>query len=293
MALVTEASLREKYGDVDRLPTDRFEVPQGTVVTPSARSWLIDRRVDLVIGGKVVFATARPSAAGEGDRGSAAPAVPARDGAVSSAAVESAPVRPSAQPTPSALPAFTKPERFDVIDGSQLPEKPEHLTALRGNLLVPKDHPEIRFRGQLDSLEADIIVTQTVFARLGLTVGVADLGEMLRFVKQILRAEVLDLPLEQINLLGLDDAQLRHRSHYPQEYYGMPHFAASVDDGEAVALLNRLRTRVREVELAAFTAYSTGGTDAPSRPDLIQALNRLSSACYLMMFKAKCKEYDQ
>ena len=39
-------------------------------------------------------------------------------------------------------------------------EKPEEMTHLRGNRLVPKTHPRIRFRGQLDSLMAQVLELQ-------------------------------------------------------------------------------------------------------------------------------------
>ena len=35
--------------------------------------------------------------------------------------------------------------------------KPEHMTHLRGSQLVPKVHPIIAFRGQLDSFEAMLL----------------------------------------------------------------------------------------------------------------------------------------
>ena len=266
MALVTEATVREQCGD-PVLPTlTRYEVAAGTVVSPSARAWLIDRHIDLVIGDKVIFAHPRT----EG---------------------RSVETTPAAQEV-SALPAFTAPEHFDVIDGSQVETKPEHLTALRGNLLVAKNHPQIKFRGRLDSLEADIVWTQVQFRTLGLEQAVADLGEVLNDVRQILRSEVLDVPFEQVTLLGLDDEQLRYRSHYPKTFYAMTHFAATVDDGEGVVLLNRLRTQVREVELAAYDAFAVSEAEPPTRLDLIKALNRLSSAVYLMMFKAKTGDYQ-
>jgi len=244
MTVVTEAQVREQFGEPGG-SVSQYELPSGTLVTPSARAWLIDHRIDLVIGGP-------------------------------------APV--------SALPAFTPPKQFDVIDGSKVDTKPEHLTALRGNLLVPKNHPQIKFRGLLDALEADLVAAQFVFARLGLATGIDDLRDVLRYVKQILRCEVLDVPFEDVSLIGLDDAALRERSHHPQQYFGMPHFAASLDDGEAVILLNQLRTKARQVELAAYDAFAVDG-GAPSRVDIIKALNRLSSGLYIMMYKAKLKEY--
>ena len=40
--------------------------------------------------------------------------------------------------------------------------KPEHMTHLRGEELVFKDHPRIAFRGAIDSLESEIILFQTL-----------------------------------------------------------------------------------------------------------------------------------
>ncbi|MDR0285931.1 MAG: hypothetical protein LBI33_13740 [Propionibacteriaceae bacterium] len=274
MALVTEMTLREQLDEASLATMTRYEVPANTVVTPAARAWLMDRRIDLVIGQKVIFAVPR------GLRDDPGPTVP---GSVTAAS-------PAAEPV-SALPAFTPPDHFDVIDGSQIAGKPEHLTALRGNLLVPKNHPEIKFRGQIDSLEADILLAQVQFVGLGLAAGVAELGEVLRYAKQILRCEVLEVPFDTVTLFGFNDAELRHRSHHPKDFYGIPHFAPSAEDGPAVVLLNSLRTKVREVELAAYDAFAVGGTQPPTRIDLIRALNRLSSAVYLMMLKAKTGGY--
>jgi len=302
MALITEAVLRQQYGDAEDLSITCYEVPEGTVVTPSARAWLVDHRLDLKIGDKKIFAS--PHEAGD----DWANPEPAKQYKASGPTVYNPPVyvtqpvmpapAPSPAPAPvyipgSALPAFTKPDLFDVIDGSKVAVKPEYLTALRGNLLVPKNHPQIKFRGMLDALEADIVAAQVTFGALGMQAGVADLAETLRYTRQVLRCEVLDVPFEETTLLGWDEAALRQHSHHPQEMFGITHFAASADDGEAVVLLNQLRTRARQVELAAQDAFDAGRMAPPTRLDLIMALNRLSSAFYLMMFKAKTKGYER
>jgi len=256
VALLTEAQLRRQFGDTGEPGITCYELPAGTIVTPSARAWLTDHRIDLIVG--QVRVTPKPAPDEE----------------------------------PSALPAFIPPSRFDVIDGSQIETKPEHLTALRGNLLVPKNHPQIRFRGQLDALEADIVAAELVFDRLGLSQGLDDLRQVMRYVKEILRAEVLDVPFETPGLFGLSDAQLREQSHHPRRTYGITHFAASCKDGEAVVVLNQLRTRARQAEIAAYDAFSATGVAEPTRIDIIQALNRLSSAFYLMMFRTKTGVYQ-
>jgi ethanolamine utilization cobalamin adenosyltransferase len=311
VSVLTEAGLRQQLRCQDLAAMTDFTAPAGTIVTPAAKAWLIDHKLGLVVGERRVLRgpnsppAARP---GPDDRpGAGRPAGTSRPGG--SGATGSRPIgsgsaasgssgsgpdglEPSPAAPVSALPEFRAPAHYTVLNGGQLETKPEHMTALRGDLLVMKDHPAIALRGQLDSLEAAILEAQVVFRRLGLEPGVAELGQVLRYVKNLLRAEVLEEPLGQISLFGWDDAELRARSHRPQDYYGLPHFATSVDDGEAVVRLNSLRTQAREVELAAYNAFKRSDGRPPEREDLILALNRLSSAFYLMMFKAKAKEYQ-
>ena len=60
----------------------------------------------------------------------------------------------------SILPAEqAKIERYRLISGGFLEEKPEHMTHLHGDVLVRKTHPRIRFRGAMDTLEAEILLS--------------------------------------------------------------------------------------------------------------------------------------
>ena len=108
----------------------------------------------------------------------------------------------------------------------------------------------------------------------------------LEFVRKLLRCEVLEESLPEGNLLGLSEAQLRKHSHFPQEYYGQPHFAPSARDGSAIAWLNRARCAAREAELAAVEAF-TDREGIPTRPDLLRGMNRVSSGLYLLMIRQK------
>ena len=177
------------------------------------------------------------------------------------------------------------------VDSSLFSGKPEHLTALYGNTLVCKTNGIICLRGKLDSLAARIIETQLAFQRLGLSKGFDDLEETLEVVRSIMRAEVLEKELESVFLFGMDEAELRNRSHMPEKHYGIPHFFASADDGEEVVLLNSLRAASREAELQACSAFKTKSGES-ERPDIIMALNRLSSAYYIMMLRVKTGEYE-
>jgi ethanolamine utilization cobalamin adenosyltransferase len=59
-------------------------------------------------------------------------------------------------------------------------------------------------------------------------------------------------------------------------------------DGKTVLLLNRCRTAVRAAELAAAHAF-TDADGICSRPDLLQALNRMSSMVYILIIQAKAE----
>ncbi|MEA3265579.1 MAG: phosphate propanoyltransferase [Candidatus Fermentibacteria bacterium] len=171
-----------------------------------------------------------------------------------------------------------------VADGTTYAVKPEDLTQLTGNQLVSKDHPRIIFRGWLDRLQAEILLSQKQMAVGGDLSLRRNLGELLDRARAILRAEVVDEELESCDFLGFNEAEIRERSHHPQKYFGLEHLEISADMDSVVLSLNRLRTLVRSAELAAVTAFS--GAGAVERNDIVQALNRLSSVVYVMMLQA-------
>lgn len=172
---------------------------------------------------------------------------------------------------------------YRLLNGGCLAEKPEHMTHLNGEILVSKTHPRIRFRGKLDTLEAELILCQLADGALVTTV-----GEVLALTRQVIRCDVLEEPMKEEKLWGLTESELRKRSHFPQEYYGQPHFAPSVEDGKVVASLNRARCAAREAELAAVEAFSDKDGN-PTRLDILRAMNRISSALYLLMVQEKAK----
>ena len=176
-----------------------------------------------------------------------------------------------------------RPERYRLLSGGYAEEKPEHMTHLNGEVLVPKTHPRIRFRGKMDTLEAELILCQLV---PGAPEGA--LGEILDLSRKILRCDVLEEPLRQETLCGLTQEEQRGRSHMPQDYYGQPHFMPQASDGSVIAGLNRARCFAREAELAAVEAFSNRDGNL-IREDIPKALNRMSSMLYLLMIQEKAK----
>lgn len=177
-----------------------------------------------------------------------------------------------------------RPERYQLLGGGYAEEKPEHMTHLEGITLAPKTHPRIVFRGKMDTLEARLLA-----CRLAVPEFDRELGELLTVTRTLLRREVLGEPVGEETLFGLTEGELRKRSHFPQDYYGQPHFMPEAADGPKMVQLNLARCAAREAELAAAAAFVTSDGQV-TRADLLRAMNRLSSAIYLLMIRQKRKE---
>ena len=182
----------------------------------------------------------------------------------------------------SILPAEeAKIDTYRLLSGGVMTQKPEHMTHLYGDVLVEKTHPRIAFRGAIDTLEAEIMLCQLnagAFQR--------ELSEILALVRRLIRCDVLDEPVPGEKLCGLTEDEIRRRSHFPQDFYGQPHFMPEHTDGEVVLWLNRARCAARAAELAAVRAF-VDQEGRPVRTDILRAMNRVSSMLYLLMIQAK------
>lgn len=258
MAVLTEGEVRKRLSREDLKALKEFKVVKGEIITPSAKSYLAEHNINLVY--------------------------------VNS---EEEKLKEETKPKEIIKEVFRDKEyKYETVFGAKLDEKPEHMTHLTGNLLVFKDHKRIKFRGRIDSLEAEIIKTQILCEREGLHKLVLDLQEILDLMGQILRCEVLSEPLHNFTLQGMDEKELREKSHYPKKYFGINHEMPTYEMGEVVASLNGLRTLTRETEISAYEAFK-GEYGEVLREDLIRALNRLSSAYWIMIFKVRTGKYEK
>ena len=175
-----------------------------------------------------------------------------------------------------------RPDGYRLQNGALLQQKPEHMTHLNAQFLVDKTHPRIAFRGAVDTLEAALLLAA------GEATGSirTQLEEALAYTRYLLGQEVLEQPIVCRALGGMDEKQLRERSHRPQDFYGKPHFMPQPTDGKALLLVNFARCKAREAELLAVKAFQDA-EGLPTRLDLLQALNRLSSFLYLIMIQMK------
>jgi ethanolamine utilization cobalamin adenosyltransferase len=182
---------------------------------------------------------------------------------------------------PGGMPVSPIPDRGkatfqDAETGELYAGKPEAMTHLRANLLVSKTHGRIRFRGGLDSLEAEVLEAQVLAAEEGeLREG---LGELLRCLRDLMSAEVNERPLGALVLFGLSADEIHAQTHNVKAVFGIAHPVPDHTMGALAVRLNTLRTRVRALELLAVETFRPGGS--VPRDDIILALNRLSSAVY-------------
>ena len=261
MALITEEDIRKRVHEGAFEKVKELMIDASTIVTPSARGYLTQLGITIKKEGPRIDQTRQKegikmSQKEENQLGEATDTV------------------------------------YETLFGGRLYEKPEHMTHLRGNVLVFKDHPIIALRGAIDSLESEIILAQIVSNRLGKKKLTEDLEEIIGFIRKLLRCEITGESVEGFSLQGLNEASLREQSYHPSTYFGVKHFLPTYKKGEMVAYLNRLRTMTRHTELIAYQAFKNEYGQV-TRNDMIQAWNRLSSLFWIMMFKEITGKYDQ
>lgn len=121
------------------------------------------------------------------------------------------------------LPAESaRPAGFRTLFGATITEKPEHMTHLNSEILVMKDHPRIQFRGEIDSLEAEILLAQKDAAAEGYEAVCKDLEEILGFVRRLIRCDVLGEPLPAMTLCGLTEKSSGKEATIPRNTTANP-----------------------------------------------------------------------
>lgn len=263
MRYITEADLRKRFGPGNELGNGlgsgtELRLGPDDRLTPAARDFIQARRIKIVI-------------------------LNAHDTSNEEKKLIRDPLS-LATPAPTSTTSLTYPKSQDLF---AVRSKPAHLTHLNATETIHKSHPRILLRGRLDSLIADVVLVQTELAQEGQLKGQNGpavkkaLAELRSWLGRILRSEVTGEPLPALTLGSLSYEQIREISHHPLRHLKHDHILPDVSQGLGAARLNRLRTQAREVELCAVKAFINpdGGT---SRDDLILALNRLSSAIYIL-----------
>ena len=162
-------------------------------------------------------------------------------------------------------------------------QKPDAMTHLDATTLVAKNDLRIAFRGRVDSAIANAVLLQTQWQQEAVA---PTLQRMLADIRSalgnVLRCETLSETMLPITIGDFDEAQLHAVSHNPLKHLGHDHIVPALEHGITVARLNVLRTAIREAEVAGAQAFIDKDFSV-RRGDLLQALNRLSSAVYVLM----------
>ena len=183
--------------------------------------------------------------------------------------------------------------------------KPDTLTHIDAHHLVSKNDPRLLFRGKLDSVIAQAVLTQIQLTQTPSDALAPIMPQLSRYMADVrsalgnvLKAEATGETMSAVALGNLSAAAIHKMSHHPLKYLGHDHLVPDEKQGMQVALLNLLRAQIREAELYAAQIYITRDFRV-KRPDIMQALNRLSSAVYVLMLlthlahQGKCVDLEQ
>ena len=185
---------------------------------------------------------------------------------------------------------WDRPGTFPVVLSGDLPlcaecgqpvhAKPEHMTQLDATTFASKTAPRLKLRGRVDSLHAFVMLAAAMARRDRLDALARHLDTLAAYCREIMSAEYNVRPVASLTLAGMDATQLHAISHWPDRHLGIEHIVPGADDHEILHWLNVVRTQAREVEVVALESL------VPT--DLAHALNRLSSAVYVLelLFKA-------
>ena len=153
-----------------------------------------------------------------------------------------------------------------TLCGNEVSHKPEAMTHLDPHHLTGKNHPRLRLRAKLDTSIAHAVWVQ------------AELSD-------VERASTLSFWLADVRSCLGNEQAIHRLSHDPLRYFGHDHLVPDASQGITVARLNLLRALIREAEVIAADVYIDRDYKL-TRPDILQALNRLSSAVYVLMLLA-------
>ena len=294
MRAITEDFLRYELRSSQQ---EVYVIPQGKILTPAAREYLQQRKIRIEKEGGYTYTHQLK-----------APVQKAEEPEEKEAQKQPEPKktelknRPHVvatevpQPEEVEIPVqitVPKPKYVDYETNAYYYEKPEHMTQLFGNKLVCKDHPRILFRGKLDALQADVVLAQAMIqASNGSQSLIKDLADILKDLREMMKCEVLDEEMAETTVIGLTHEELRAQSHNPMKYYNIKQMVLpDYTMGTEYAWLNKLRTAIRETEVAACQAFHSGKTYI--RKDIIEELNRLSSALHIMMCRHLAGWYSE
>lgn len=251
--VITESELRELWRD-GKNPLPAF--PLSTRFSPAAKDFLKDHNL------KIQFQTAEQN--------------PNPQSKITNPQWD----KPASFPI-----VFTGPLPVCAVCGQPLERKPDHMTQLDAGYFASKTHPRIKFRGQIDSLHALVMLVAAEARRYQLQKLAEGLDTVAAYCREVQSAEYHGRAVQPLVLLDKGEDELHQLSHHPDQHLGIPHLVPLPTDHAILHWLNIVRTQTRELEFTALDIYGPKEHthEDVSRPGTLpQALNRLSSAVYVL-----------
>ena len=253
--VLSEDILKIKYR---KEPFDVFEIEKGTLLTPSAKQFLNEKGIELVIKGEKPLVSTK----NEEDNLEAEEKI------------------------------FYEKPKYVGKNGECYFEKPEHMTVVDGNVLISKNSKLIALRGKIETFLAEVLLTGK---EIELTSNndklMRDIETIIKFIQNIMVAEKLDKILEnQILLDSKTIKDIKEIIDNPKEYFKKGHLLeVSLNSDLTIHKLNRLRFLARELEIQVIDYFVEDYK--VSRKDLLEAFNVLSDVIYIIILKYDNGDY--
>ena len=202
---------------------DVFEIEKGTLLTPSAKQFLNEKGIRLVIKGEEDPVLTKQNEFGE--------------------------------ETEEKI-IYEKP-KYVGKNGECYFEKPEYMTVVDGNVLISKNSKLISLRGKIDTFLAELLLNTKEIEQSSNNKLIKDIETVIKFIQNIIVAEKLDKILEnQILLDSKTIKDIKEIIDNPKEYFKKGHLLeVSLNSDLTIHKLNRLRFLARELEIQAIDYF--------------------------------------
>ncbi|QNE66245.1 ethanolamine utilization protein [Fusobacterium hwasookii] len=253
--VLSEDILKIKYR---KEPFDVFEIEKGTLLTPSAKQFLNEKGIELVIKGEKSFVSTKS----EEENVEAEEKI------------------------------FYEKPKYVGKNGECYFEKPEHMTVVDGNVLISKNSKLIALRGKIETFLAEVLLTGK---EIGLTSNndklIRDIEIIIKFIQNIMVAEKLDKILENQTFFDSKSIKdIKEIIENPKEYFKKGHILEiSLNSDLTIHKSNRLRFLARELEIQAIDYFVEDYK--VTRKDLLETFNVLSDVIYIIILKVDNGEY--
>lgn len=254
--VLSEDILKIKYR---KEPFDIFEIEKGTLLTPSAKQFLNEKGIKLVVKEEKIATSTKKEV-------------------VNSKIEEEKNL-------------YEKP-KFVGKNGEYYFEKPEYMTVVDGNVLISKNNKLISLRGKIETFLAEVLLTgKEIGLHFNNDKFISDIQTVIKFLQNIIVAEKLNRILENQTFFDLKSIKdIKDIVKNPKQYFKKGHLLEiSLDSDLIIHKLNRLRFLARELEIQVIDYFVTDYK--VSREDLIEAFNILSDVIYVIILKIDNGDY--